>query len=218
VSELFADEIYPSFNLPPGEEPLSDGGRWGPYSVRPQLRASDSGLHIHGTEVFVVNGSYYKQKAYHGPVVSAYGCMLGSGLGAALESNRIVALIGDVDEYNGYSSGFGGGIGQTYFFRRYDNFEFTGIGGGPWTNQAPAKLGIRITPDRVEQWAYFGGPSGEQWYLIQFANDTTYRGPVHFALETEEAGSITEVGWSCFGAGTENDPEFLLWMPSAAPQ
>lgn len=203
-----ASEIYSDFeDLIPGENPLSDAGKWGSYSVRPPLMVHDEGGAIHGTVEFAVNGSVYLAQAFRGNVLEAYGCSPGSGLGAALESHRIVALIGDPDAYNGYSSGYGGGIGQEYFFRRYDAFSFTGIGSGPPHNIGPEKLGIRITPTRVEQWSYHSGA----WELIQYANDTTHRGTVYFALETEEQGGIEEVGWVCFGAGIPRRTQFFRW-------
>lgn len=203
--------IYPTFGgLVPDENPLSDSGRWGSYSTRPPLKVLDSGGAIHGTVEFAVNGSYYRQQSFQGPVIEAYGCRPDSGLGAALESNRIVALIGDPDAYNGYSSGYGGGIGEAYFFRRYDAFSFTGIGdngaadggvgvGGP----GPEKLGIRILPDRVQQWGFNSGYSAD-WFLVQTAFDVTHRGPTFFALETEEQGGLEEVSWTCFAAGVLN--------------
>jgi hypothetical protein len=167
----------------------------------------DTGDAIHGTVEFPVNGSVYLEQAFNGSVIEAYGCRPESGLGAALESHRIVALYGDVDAYNGYSSGYGGGIGQEYFFWRYDNFSVTGLGdtGGP----GPEKLGIRITPTHVEQWSYYFGA----WHLVQSVADTTHRGPVHIALETEEQGGLEEVNWSCFAASVVNRSQIYRILP-----
>lgn len=191
-------EIYTSFDLTPFENPLSDGGRWESYSTRPPLQASSTGNSIHGTVEFAVNGSAYMERAFNGDIVEAYGCTPASGLGAALESHRIVALFGDVDSYNGYSSGYGGGIGSFFFFRRYDNGSFTDL--GLITSGPPDRLGIRITPTHVQQWASLGG----DFVLIQEFPDTAHRGPIHFALETEEQGGLEEVNWQCFAAGVVN--------------
>lgn len=216
-------EIYPSFNLIPSETPLSDGGRWGPFSTRPELRVSNDGFSIHGTVEFAVNGSVYLGEVFTGEIIEAYGCRPDSNLGAALESNRIVALYGDPNQYNGYSSGYGGGIGESYFFRRYSGgpLGFTNIGDGgiPGGGAAgagvgapgPEKLGIRITPTDVEQWGYYSG----SWNLIQTAvGDTTFRGLTRFALETEEQGGIAEVGWTCFAASSRNRTQIYRIIPA----
>lgn len=194
--------LYDSFNLVPGENPLRDSGKWGEYSTRPPLMAHNpTGNSIHGTVEFAVNGSLFKQQVFSGPIIEGYGCTPISGLGAALESNRIVALYGDPNSYAGYSSGYGGGIGESYFFRRYDASgpgSFTSL--GEVSGTPPDKLGIRITPTNEEQWAYYSGA----WHLIQSFSDGTHRGPVRFALETEEQGGIEEVAWTCFHAGVIN--------------
>ena len=202
--------LYTDFDgLVPDETPLRDGGKWGEYSNRPPLKVRDTGGSIHGTVDGPVCGSVFVAKVFVGNVIEAYGCTPGSGLGAALESHRIVALIGDPDAYNGYSSGYGGGISEGYFFRRYTEFGFGPLDGivagtdpGP-----PEKLGIRITPDRVEQWAYAGGT----WTLVQTGFDTTHRGAVRFALETEEQGGTEEVAWECFAAGIPRRTQFFRW-------
>lgn len=210
--------IYPSFDdLIPGENPLRDGNKWREYSTRPPLMVAGPGGSIHGTVEFAVNGSLYKAQVFRGDVVEGFGCRPDSGLGAALESNRIVAL-SDADAYTGFSSGYGGGIGESYFFRKYTNFAFTAIGdngaadggvgvGGP----GPEKLGIRILADRVQQWG-FNHFYSDDWFLVQTYFEaippTTWR----FALETEEQGGIEEVGWTCFGAGVVNRPQFIRWL------
>ena len=191
---------YPGFDLIPGENPLRDGANWGEYSTRPPLRASDDGLAVHGTVEFPVNGSLYLGAIFQGEIIEAWGCAPGPGLGAAVESQRIVALT-DPANYEGYLSGYGGGIGEVYFMRRYDaagpgSFTTLGEVGGT----GPELLGIRITPTDVEQWAYYSGG----WNLVQTFPDTNHRGPMWIALETEEQGGIEEVGWTCFAAGVPN--------------
>jgi len=216
--------IYPEGGtFPHGENPLSDGGKWRMYSTRPPLQSKADGSALIGTVEFAVNGSYYAALPFQGKVIEAYGCRPESGLGAALESHRIVALFGDPDGYTGYSSGFGGGIGESYFFRLYSGgtSSFVGIGddgaadggvgaGGP----RPRKLGIRITPDRVQQW---GWTSATGWFLVQTHFGTEYRGQCFFALETEEQGGLNEVGWTCFFAQEIRRTQFYRWLPSLTP-
>lgn len=216
--------IYSEFALIPNENPLSDSGRWGPYyGGRPPLMVDGAGTGIHGTVEFAVNGSMYRQQTFRGADVQAYGCRPESGLGAALESNRIVALA-DPLAYTGFSSGWGGGIGESYFFRKYTNFAFIGIGGPPglaWEPGGappfPARLGIRILPDRVEQWAGPEEGMGDM-FLVQTHFETIPQIPWYFALETEEQGGINEVAWTCFFAGVKDEPEFLTWLPSQPPE
>jgi hypothetical protein len=64
------------------------------YSTRPPLQSKADGSALIGTVEFAVNGSYYAALPFQGKVVEAYGCRPESGLGAALESHRIVALFG----------------------------------------------------------------------------------------------------------------------------
>ena len=198
-----ASEIYSDFNdLIPNENPLSDNGNWVNLLQRPPLKVNSTATGIHGTVEFAVNGSLYVGKVFNGPIIEAYGCRPESGLGAALESHRIVALIGNPDNYTGYSSGFGGGIGESYFFRMYSSFAFTPIGdngaadGGTGVGGArPQKLGIRILPDRVQQWGYHTVAGG--WFLVQTHFGNEHRGPTRIALETEEQGGLSEVSWGC---------------------
>lgn len=201
--------IYPSFSLTPLENPLSDGGRWRSFATRPPLMASDDGTAIHGTVDFPVCGSVYVEQVFQGPVIEAWGCRPESGLGAALESHRIVALIGNPDAYNGYSWGFGGGIGEEYFMRKYTSGGFTGIGPPvSISSPRPSKMGIRLTPDAVEGWAYAFGA----WQLIYASGDTSLRGLTFIALETEEQGGTAEVGWTCFGAGAPKRTQIYRYV------
>jgi len=218
--------VYPAIGagtFPAGENPLSDGGKWRPYSTRPTLQSKSDGSAIYGTEEFIVNGSVYIGRVFTGSTIEAYGCRPESGLGAALESHRIVALYGDPDAYVGYSSGFGGGITEGYFFRRYDGGTGNFLNAGDWGTiivgdldpQRPSKLGIRITPSFVEQWGYYTavGDTTEEWHMVQAVADTAYRGPVWIALETEEQGGTQEVGWTCFYA-ERHRTQFYRWLPS----
>jgi hypothetical protein len=199
--------IYPTFALTPNENPLSDGGKWDDYG-RPPLMVASDGQSIHGTEEFSVNGSYYTEQVFTGSMIEGYGCAPGAGLGAALESQRIFAIIGSPTSFTGYSSGWGGGIGENYFFRRYDGGAgtFTALPGlvNPSGAPGPDKLGIRITPTAVEQWMQKSTYNGGNWFMVRTVADTTYRGATWFALETEEQGGVNEVGWRCFGAGVPN--------------
>lgn len=206
-------QLYPDFNdLVPGEDPLSDGGKWTALFNRPPLKVGNSGGYVHGTVEFAVNGSVYIAQAFTGEVVEAYGCAPGAGLGAALESQR-VALWTDPTNLVGYSSGYGGGISESYFFRRYDGGavgNFVDIGGAHSRDDHPDKIGIRVTPNDVEQWGYY---SGEGWVLIQTAvGEMAYRGSFYGSLETEEQGGIEEVGFSCFGGGVPNRQQFFRWL------
>ena len=191
------------------ENPYSDGGKWGQEADRPRLQGGTGA--VAGTQEFVVNGMTYYAQVFYGAIVEAFGCTPDPDLGAALESNR-VALWTNPDAPTGYSSGHGGGIGQSYFLRRYNGggtSDYTGIGDIPnTTNTHPTKLGIRITPTRVEQYGMIGGV----WTLITYAADTTYRGPFYLALETEEQGGINEVSFRCFGAAAVNRQHIYRWL------
>lgn len=192
----------------PPENPLSDDGRWAAY-IRPPLQRGGSGS-AHGTVEYAVNGSYWAQQSYSGGIIEAWGCAPVAGLGAALESWRILLLRDDPNGMVGYSSGYGGGIGENYFFRRLSGGgAFTTLGevGGGGPNPG---LGIRITPTAVEQWAE---QTPGTWTLIQSFADTTYRGGNwYIAIETEEQGSVTSVGWSCFGGGVPVRSQFFRWL------
>lgn len=179
----------------PNENPLSDSGRWANYGGRPPLRRVTGGAFP--TVEFPPNGSYWTVDAFRSPC-EAWGCREGGGLGAANESWRIGMWLNDPNLLTGYLALYGGGIGETYVIRRYTNGSFTDlveVGGSP-----PSRLGIRITPTTVEQWAQVAGV----WALVQFVNDTTYRGVFYVGLELEEQGGINEVWWSCFGGGILN--------------
>ena len=210
MSEPFQTTIYRDFNsLVPDENPLSDGGRWSNDGDRPPLKVVDTGGSVHGTVEFAVNGSLYVERVFRGEVVEAYGCTPGTGLGAALESQR-VALWVDPDRRTGYSIGHGGGISESYFFRRYDNSAFTGIGGAHSRDDHPEALGLRITPTEVQAWGQYGGV----WELVITAADIAHRGTFWAALETEEQGGIEEVGFTCFGAGVPTRSEFFRLRPA----
>jgi len=212
-------EIYPDNDFPPGENPLSDGGKWYSWARFP-LQSKGDGSAIIGTEEFAVNGSMYVAETFNGNIIEAYGCRPESGLGAALESHRIVALTDPVS-YVGYSSGFGGGITESYFFRKYSGSTGTwdDIAGDvivDFDPQRPSKLGIRITPSTVEQWGFYTavGDTTEDWHLVQYSNDTSIRGTFYIGLETEEQGGVNEVGWTCFGAQVIRRTQFYRWLPS----
>jgi hypothetical protein len=179
------------------ENPLSEGGSWGVYD-RPPLRKAAAGGALPSQE-FVVNGSYWTRNVFL-QTCEAFCCPTGGGLGAALESWRLVFWLTTPTVNNGYMSAYGGGIGQDYFFRRYDGGSFTGIGDYAGGAPGPNKIGIRITPDRVEQWAFYSGA----WNLISTALDTTHRGVFYVALECEEQGGINDLGFGCFGVGQIN--------------
>lgn len=192
------------FDVAVPENPFSDGGQWSAgYWLRPPLMGGGpGGASVHGTVEFAVNGMYYLPRRFSEPIVEVYGCRDESGLGAALESHRIALYLDPENLASGYSSGYGGGISQSYFFRRYSfNGDQIGIGDVPAsTDASPEKLGLRITPERVEQWGQISGV----WTLITYAADTLYRGAFYLALETEEQGGINEVGWTCVGAVGKN--------------
>lgn len=194
--------LYPVFNLIPNENPLSDSGKWGPDGDRPPLMAGSDGLSIHGSVEFVVNGSLYVEKAFVGPIKEAYACTPDPDLGAALESQR-VALWTDPNARTGYSIGHGGGIGQTYFFRKYTSNAFIGIGSTPSREEHPNRLGLRITPTEVQAWGFYIGDTPE-WQLISVEADSEHRGPMWCALETEEQGGLNEVSFQCFAGGVPN--------------
>lgn len=204
--------IYSDFtDLIPGENPLYDGGKWANHPMRPPLMVqSPAGSSIHGTVEFPPNGSIYVAEAFSGPIIEAYACTPNPGLGAAIESQRILALIGNPYEYTGYLSGYGGGIGENYFMRKYNGGTTSSWDnlGGDVGGTRPDKLGIRLTPTHVEQWAYYGGV----WNLIQSHPDTAHRGTTYFMLETEEQGGTVEVGFTCFGAGIPNKTQIYRWV------
>jgi len=183
---------------PSDENPLSHDGRWASYFTRPPCRKE--GNNAFPSVEFVVNGSYWTPDIFIGNA-EAWICLGGGGLGAANESWRIALWKDDPDAMIGYSSGWGGGIGEFYFFRRYDGGgSFTEIGGMQADNDFPNRLGIRITDTGVEQWRQRLGV----WTLVQTANDTTYRGAFYAAIEVEEQGGINELSIGCFGAGVKN--------------
>lgn len=199
---------YSDFNdLPSGENPLSDGGRWSNDGDRPPLMVRVGGGSIHGTVEFAVNGSLYVEKVFRGDIIEVYACTPGTGLGAALESQR-VALWTNPDARTGYSIGWGGGIGEEFFLRRYDSNAFVGIGGAHTRDDHPDLLGLRITPTEVQAWGNYLGV----WEQVVTAADTTHRGTFWAALETEEQGGIEEVGFSCFGGGIPNRSQFFRWL------
>ena len=185
------------------ENPYSNGGMWSAgYYNRPPLESEGPG-YVHGTVDFPVNGMAYLRQVFRGDVIEAFGCTPGTGLGAALESQRVALWLGNPDNLVGYLSGHGGGISEFYFFRKYTGggaFENPDGMTGPITDVHPDKIGIRITPTGVEQWGEIAGV----WTLIQSSTDTDYRGTFYAALETEEQGGTDEVGFSCFGAGVPN--------------
>lgn len=190
----------------PAENPLSDGGAWGTLWTRPPLMGEGGG--VHGTVEFVVNGSLYIRDVYYGSTVEAVGCPADSGLGAANESYRIAFWL-DPSNLIGYSWGYGGGIGQSFFMRRYDGgSSFTTIGSANTRNDHPTQMGIRITPTDVEGWGLYAGV----WEKVSFAADTTYRGPFYASLETEEQGGTVEVAWGCFGAHVVNRQYIYRWL------
>jgi hypothetical protein len=184
------------------ENPLSEGGAWATYGSPPDrypLQKMAPGSVTPTTEFFV-NGMYYTRQTFL-PTCEVFACVEGGGLGAANESWRVVFWLGHPDSATGYLSGFGGGIGEEYFVRKYNGGSFdnwTTLGTLDTTN--PVKLGLRITASAVEQWAEFGGT----WSLIQSFGDTTYRGAFYAAIEMEEQGSVGNVGMGCFGAGVKN--------------
>lgn len=197
---LLEDFVY----SPSSENPLSHGGRWGSYFTRPPLRKV--GAHANPTVEFAVNGSYWTPDVFIGDA-EAWGCVSGGGLGAANESWRVALWKDDPNQMVGYSSGFGGGISENYFFRRYDGggsyFELSQVGATP-----PEKLGIRVTATSVQQWAYYSG----DWHLIDEKPDTTYRGAFYASIELEEQGGIDELSFDCFGAGVKNRQHFYRWV------
>lgn len=213
ISEIYADFT----DLIPYENPLSDGGNWDAYGRDPLMVAGPEANSIHGSIEFAVNGSYYTTP-FVGDILEAYGCAPQAGLGAALESQRLFAIIGSPTSFNGYSSAYGGGIGENYFFRRYDGSatSFTALPGAvnPDGRPSPQKLGIRITPTHVQQWAQRDGYNGDDWFMVREVADTTYRGTTWFALETEEQGGINEVGWRCFGALIDVDVPQIYRRPN----
>lgn len=206
-----APGIYDDFShLPSGENPLSDGGRWSNDGDRPPLMVSVGSGSIHGTVEFAVNGSLYVEKVFKGNIIEVYACTPDSGLGAALESQR-VALWTNPDNRTGYSIGHGGGIGQEFFLRRYDSNSFVAIGGAHVRDDHPRKLGLRITPTEVQAWGYYEFEI-PHWQQVVTAADTTHRGTFWAALETEEQGGIEEVGFDCFNGGIPNRSQFFRWL------
>lgn len=200
--------IYEDFSgLVPDENPLSDGGRWSSFYINPPLKVLDTGGAIHGSAEFIVNRSLYVEKAFKGNLIEVYACTPGTGLGAALESQR-VGLWVDPDNAIGYEIIWGGGISETYFFRRYDAAGFSPIGSAPITDAHPDKLGLRITPTEVQAWGYYSGV----WTLVSTAADMNYRGTFYAALGTEEQGGLEEVSFSCFNGGIPNRSQFFRWL------
>jgi len=193
----------------PAENPLSDGGRWATYGRDPLQRGGTGS--IHGTVEFAVNGMYYvvSPLTFTGDTIEVWACTPAAGLGAAIETHRIAFWLGTPDSFNGYLSAYGGGISENYFVRRYDGGALTFTGLSETGGTTPEKLGLRITPTVVEQWAYYGSA----WNLIVSHADTTHRGSPWFAaLETEEQGGVAEVGFSCFGGGVINRTQIYRYV------
>jgi hypothetical protein len=190
----------------PAENPLYEDGRWASYFSRPPLQRGGI-QNAFGTVEFIVNGSYWTPQSFSGDYVEIWACTPNSGLGAALETYRLLLLLDDPDQMVGYFSSYGGGIGESFVMRKYTGGgQFTQLGevGGDW----PVKLGLRITPTDVEQWTY----DGFTWSLVQSFPDTSYRGNFYAALETEEQGGLGAVAFICFGGGAPIRSQFFRWL------
>lgn len=203
---------------PPAENPLSEAGAWAQTSTdRAPMRKTaigDATDSSHGDP----NYSHWVREKFYagidGPPTDAWGCLSGGQLGAALETWRVALWSRIAPSVQGYLVFFGGGLSKDLILRRYDGgfASFTAIGGVNLGGAYPSMMGVRINGPDVEAWYRTTG----DWTFGFAVADSTYRGWFNAGIGVEDptGGGLA---FPCFGAGTENDPEFLLWMPSAAP-
>jgi len=196
------DVIVGTFDNPPTENPLSQGGLWARASSQPPLMAVGGAAHdsINGD----ANYSYYTDlPMVDQEYMEAWGCAGGGSLGAAVDTHRVF-LWQNVDVMNprGYLMYFGGGIGEAYVIRRYngggitDNENIAASGG-----TAGNRYGLAIRGDTIEAWARHAGT----WVLEVSVVDTTFRGGTWYGGLGCEDPTNGGVFWTCFGAGIDED-------------
>lgn len=201
----------------PAENPLYEGGKWSGIEQANPLKkeagtptgsATDS---VHGSP----NYSYWTPATYYASatsgIVEVWGCPVGGGLGAALETWRLALWRDNPDNVQGYLLYNGGGIGKAFTLRRYNggslsNFvDIASVGA-----TSTAQMMLRINGPYVEGWRT---DDGVNWYKALSVLDTTYRGSFYLVLGIEDptAGGL---GWNCFGGGIKLRTQIYRVLPT----
>lgn len=192
------------------EYPLSDSGRWRVYGNRFEF-IGHIGHIATGTE-FAVNGQFYTPRTFRADgelSAEVWACAPGAGLGAANESQRLLMWLDDPESAVGYLFGYGGGVGELYFARRYNGSFTSWTELGEWGSTSRDALGMRITPVGLEFWRRDGGV----WSIVGTVADITHRGTFYAALEAESQGCTDCIGFGCFGGGEVQRTQLIRWAP-----
>lgn len=187
----------------PYENPISHGGAWANVDAR-WNGLEGGGPTLQDNAVFANNfsWSYWTAGPFAGDI-EVWGCAAGGGLGAAGEGWRLGFWtdVGGNFAADGYALAWFGNPFGNFFMRRYDNTNFTGIGGPVDPGGLPTSnlLLFRRHGAGILD-GYWSGDNGANWTRVWSATDITYSGAMYLAICAEDP-SFGGVGWTCFGGG-----------------